>query len=166
METQGVAEQSTRPQPISRISAPSGIAQLRKTSEANLSNVASDPMNLDDFIVPTSIGTPAGLPTPSSTETAGPVHQVSLQPNGIPINNKQKPNVQTNIPAASVPKSAIPAQHAGFDGVPKRVRKTSIDERRSVSSSVQGSIYVLTSVVDPKTTRRLLTASATTDCAQ
>lgn len=91
-------------------------------------------MNLDDFIVPTSVASPAGLPTPSSSENAVPAGNPSLQGNSIPINTKQKSAPQNpNVPAASVPKHAVLAQHAGFDGVPKRVRKTSIDERRSVS---------------------------------
>jgi hypothetical protein len=162
---QQAEEQLVRPQLTSQ---PSGIAQLRKTSEANANNIPSDPMNLDDFLVPTSMGSPAGLPTPSSTETSGPVHQANIQANGIPINTKQKPNVQTsNVPAASVPKSAGPVQHAGFDGIPKRVRKTSIDERRSVSnSSPLSSLCTTDRDLESKASRGLLSTSTPIDRAK
>ena len=51
------------------INAPSGIAQLRKTSDQNV--LHADPMNLDDFIFPENVATPAGLvgtPSPDANK--------------------------------------------------------------------------------------------------
>lgn len=107
-------------------------------------------MNLDDFIVPTSVASPAGLPTPSSSENALPTGNMSSQGPPIPINTKQRSIQQNpNVPAASVPKSAALAQHVGFDGIPKRVRKTSIDERRSVSFVIV--IFVILVLTETRT---------------
>jgi GATA-binding protein, other eukaryote len=128
--------QSKATRPALGASKPSGIAQLRKTSEANVP-AGSDPMNLDDFIVPTSVASPAGLPTPSSTEhtlSSGPSSLQQQQT--VPINAKQRAKLQQSAgPAASVPKNNADF-HSRFDGIPKRVRKTSIDERRSVSVTI------------------------------
>jgi hypothetical protein len=108
--------------------APSGIAQLRKSIDLSAEQNA-DPMNLDDFLVPTSIASPAGISPAPIPDLATNQHSQSA----VPLNMRQKPhiNVPTGMPASSVPKSSIPIMHGGeFDYVQKRVRKTSIDERR------------------------------------
>lgn len=109
-------------------SAPSGIAQLRKSIDHSAEQIA-DPMNLDDFLVPTSIASPTGIspaPIPDLAPSQNP-HSA------VPSNMREKPAVKIphGMPASSVPKSSILTTRGGeFDYVQKRVRKTSIDERR------------------------------------
>ncbi|KAH8662175.1 hypothetical protein BX600DRAFT_465764 [Xylariales sp. PMI_506] len=114
--------------------APSGIAQqLRKTSDQNFAPQSSDPMNLDDFIFPDSVATPAGIPmTPSSPELAKTEDKAVAQPSAgaIPIKSRNKPAQQHFVPQ-SVP---VPAHHGNQDEfayVTRHPRKTSIDERRT-----------------------------------
>ena len=119
---------------LAAAAAPSGIAQLRKSIDVSAEQ-HGDPMNLDDFIVPNSVASPAGMPTPSSIDNTSSGH--FHQGHAIPINTRTKPQLQipANAPASSVPKSSHPLNRRGeFDYVPKRVRKTSIDERRGVST--------------------------------
>ena len=122
--------------PPAPVRTPSGIAQLRQSVDASAGQT-NDPMNLDDFIVPSSVASPAGILTPASTETMpsiGTTHECAM-----PSKSKPKPNVHIpqSLPASSVPKSSIPPHRSSeFDYVPKRVRKTSIDERRSSVSCV------------------------------
>ncbi|KIW71294.1 hypothetical protein, variant [Phialophora macrospora] len=119
-------------------SAPSGIAQqLRKSIDKGLENEhASDPMNLDDFIVPSSVASPAGIISPAATDPAAtePAAQSkTTQVPGVPIATRNKPQVQIpkNLPPSSMPQTSIPTYRTSeFDYVRKRVRKTSIDERR------------------------------------
>ncbi|RMZ79014.1 hypothetical protein DV737_g3648, partial [Chaetothyriales sp. CBS 132003] len=110
---------------------PSGIAQLRQSIDTATADHANDPMNLDEFIVHTSVASPAGLPTPSSSDPAS--SGGSNHPQPIPI--KTRPNLHLLNPSdashASVPEISIPGtRNHEFDYVQKRVRKTSIDERR------------------------------------
>lgn len=88
-------------------------------------------MNLDDFIVPSSIASPAGLTSEAPIENV----QNSAHAAGISIGKKNKMSQQTGIlPAASMPKNIATKSRTGeFDYVQRRVRKTSIDER-SVST--------------------------------
>ena len=118
--------------------APSGIAQLRKASDNQLHTLNSQPpalvqnndtMNLDDFILPTSIGTPAGLsPSPSGEKMANS----ATGPTAIPIRRHANPNDQElHISRASMPVHHNNARNeAEFGYVQRHVRKTSIDERR------------------------------------
>lgn len=113
---------------------PSGIAQqLRQASIAKSKQEHDDHMNLDDFIVPTSVGTPAGIsPAPSGLDIdlssmAGPAST-------LPINRRQQ---QIQAEELSLARASAPSQSAlqqkvsgEFDYVPRHVRKTSIDERR------------------------------------
>ena len=107
-------------------SAPSGIAQLRKSVDHSAEQSA-DPMNLDDFLVPTSIASPTGISPAPIPDPAPFQHPHSA----LPSNMREKPQVKIpqGIPA-SVPKSSILSTRGEFDYVQKRVRKTSIDERR------------------------------------
>lgn len=91
-------------------------------------------MNLDEFIVPTSIGTPAGIsPTPSAA-TADSESATATAP-AIPINRRQQQiqDDELNLSRASAP-SVGPFEQGRamneFGYVPRHVRKTSIDERR------------------------------------
>ncbi|KAF2083148.1 hypothetical protein K490DRAFT_15583, partial [Saccharata proteae CBS 121410] len=115
-------------------SAPSGIAQLRSRSsdeyaQADPFAADAEPMNLDDFIVPSSVASPAGIShdsadeLPSSTNATAPA---------IPIRKQSQLNDQTlHISRASAP-SVPPAisRENEFGYVQRHVRKTSIDERR------------------------------------
>lgn len=119
-------------------SGPSGIAQqLRKSVDQN-AEMQGDAMNLDDFIVPSSVASPAGLVSEAPLEEFPSI----AQSNQIPIASKSKTQSQANggLPAASVPKNLpIKARSGEFDYVQRRVRKTSIDER-SVSDMLYASI--------------------------
>jgi GATA-binding protein len=81
-------------------------------------------MNIDDFIFPNSIASPAGLsaspPTPPSHTTAS----------AIPIQTKkdiQDPS-HPNFPPSAPPHDGL--RNHEFDYVRRRVRKTSIDETK------------------------------------
>lgn len=120
-----------RPQP--KRNAPSGIAQLRQSSDQTI-KPADDGMNLDDFIVPSSMGTPAGIsPTPSTT--TADYEAAAATAGAIPINRRQQQiqDEELNISRASAP-IVGPFEHGRamdeFGYVPRHVRKTSIDERR------------------------------------
>lgn len=99
----------------------------KSTDEAN--GPALDPMNLDDFIVPNSIASPTGLTPPVNDHLAKSANKTAA----LPINTKK--NAQHSTPTPLVPGSVLhPLAHSGrigeFDYVQRRVRKTSVDERR------------------------------------
>ena len=113
--------------------APSGIAQLRKSSQQNKQTEDAQ-MDLDDFLVPSSIGTPAGvspeasaLPNESSVSTTTSI-------SAIPIKQGSKSQVEEfQVSRASAPSISVLEQNRTdpeFSYVPRHVRKTSIDERR------------------------------------
>ncbi|KAL8790613.1 MAG: hypothetical protein Q9213_000460 [Squamulea squamosa] len=110
-------------------SVPSGIARLRESQDST-NNSDPDPMNLDDFIVPDSIATPASIPSPTP-----PKEQVLPQSNAIAsaipikIRKESEQAPQPNF-APSAP-SHDRSRAREFDYVQRRVRKTSIDETRS-----------------------------------
>jgi GATA-binding protein len=127
---------SARPPPRS---APSGIAQqLRKSSEQHVQvpqpQTHPDSMNLDDFIFPSSVGSPAGLSPDASNDAPGPFHATAP---AIPI---RKPN-QASDQDISLARASAPSvpplinRENEFAYVPRHVRKTSIDERRVSSLS-------------------------------
>lgn len=110
------------------INAPSGIAQLRKTSDQT--HLHADPMNLDDFIFPENVATPAGLaatPSPDATKQEGDriAHTTAA---AIPIKSR-KTSSQHFVPQ-SVPVPAHQRNQDEFAYVTRHHRKTSIDERR------------------------------------
>jgi GATA-binding protein len=110
-------------------SAPSGIAQLRKSVDH--SSAPSDPMNLDDFIFPSSVASPAGI---SSSPEAQPSSMSSNSvSNAIPIKAPKlsQPLNHPDFPPASAPHPPPNKQRNNeFAYVQRHVRKTSIDERR------------------------------------
>lgn len=92
-------------------------------------------MNLDDFIVPSSIGTPAGISPAPSSSAAEFESPATTAAGAIPINKRQQQiqSEELHISRASAP--SVPPFEQGrhqseFDYVPRHVRKTSIDERR------------------------------------
>lgn len=109
--------------------APSGIAQLRKSSDIH--NDHSDPMNLDEFIFSDNVSTPAGMsPSPELKKEKDVAPKASnAVASAIPIKMRKE---STPI---SIPQS-VPAQQHGirnhdeFGYVQRHFRKTSIDERR------------------------------------
>lgn len=147
-------------------SAPSGIAQLRKSVDQSAVGL-SDPMNLDDYIFPSSVGSPAGI-SPSSTEDT-----ISTSANAvataIPIKMKRGSHTQEAaiLPPASAP---IPPQHRHrnneFDYVQRHVRKTSIDESRVSVSSHSGHLIPLSlpSCKTSNITDGLRTSASETTC--
>ena len=118
-------------------STPSGIAQQlrRSVDQATEPESAPESMNLDDFIIPSSVASPAGIMSPAPTE--GLYQPRAMHGQAIPIAARSKlPQVQIpkTLPPSSVPQSSIAWNKSSeFDYVQRRVRKTSIDERRSVS---------------------------------
>lgn len=94
-------------------------------------------MNLDDFLVPNSIASPAGI-APSPEERSSMAEH--SRGHGMPIQSRKPPNYQPTEPlpvssvpppVSSVPPPSITSNHTGeFDYVQRRVRKTSIDESR------------------------------------
>lgn len=92
-------------------------------------------MNLDDFIFPSSVGSPAGLSPELSNEDAAPFNATAP---AIPIRKPHLANDHNlSLARASAP-SVPPTIHREdeFGYVPRHVRKTSIDERRVSSLSL------------------------------
>lgn len=88
-------------------------------------------MNLDDFIIPSSIGSPAGIPA------SPPVDKASTSANAvasaIPIKARkdQQPPSHGHLVPASLPQPPQDLRRNGeFSYVQRRVRKTSVDERK------------------------------------
>ena len=116
-----------RPKPIC---APSGIAQLRKSADQS-TGFHIDSMNLDDFIFPSNIASPAGLSPSPARETLPSSSNATAS--AIPIKKQRElQNQELHLSRASAP-SVPPTENRGrneFGYVQKHIRKTSIDERR------------------------------------
>ena len=123
---------------------PSGIAQLRKTSESNLhsgnhNSNSIDSMNLDDFIFSENAGTPAGFASPpsltahldaTSTPKCADERTASSTPSAIPIKSR-KDSANHFVPqSVPVPAHNQASTNGEFNYVNRHLRKTSIDERR------------------------------------
>ncbi|CRK29974.1 hypothetical protein BN1723_014308, partial [Verticillium longisporum] len=123
--------------------APSGIAQLRKTSEQNLNN--PEPMNLDDFIFSEDMATPVDFSSPQlqppppppprhshESRSAAPGQPHSLLTSAINIQSRKDAAAHQQFVPQSVP---FPPHHQRaqdeFNYVPRHTRKTSIDDRRT-----------------------------------
>lgn len=96
-------------------------------------------MNLDDFLVPNSIASPAGFTPPvtdsAPTAAAAAAHKTSALP--IKTKNDAHQSTSSSLTTGSVPQpSARSGRRGEFDYVSRRVRKTSVDERR-VSAPVE-----------------------------
>ncbi|KAL2198677.1 hypothetical protein P885DRAFT_32915 [Corynascus similis CBS 632.67] len=106
---------------------PSGIAQLRKSSEH--APLQSDPMNLDDFINNDNVGTPAGLALTPTPETMRQAEEKSAHTTAaaIPIKTRKESSSQHLAPQ-SVPVGAHQRVQDEFGYLPRHPRKTSIDE--------------------------------------
>ena len=116
-------------------SAPSGIAQLRQSTDENMAD--SDHMNLDDFIFTENISTPPGnSPMQDVTESQPQPTTVNVA-SAIPIKMRK----EKEAAAATFAPQSVPVQHPtnDFGYVRRHVRKTSIDERRVCVTSLDPS---------------------------
>ena len=114
--------------------APSGISQLRQSDRSTPvvpEDDHPDPMNLDDFIVP--FESPAGhshslSPPADQTQTAS----------AIPIKNRghheQFPDADETVPASFPHPLQDQRRNNEFGYVPRRVRKTSVDDRQFLAN--------------------------------
>lgn len=110
-------------------SALSGIAkQLRKSIVKSAEDEQpSDPMDLDDFIIPSSGASPAGITTPAPSQATA-LPKAAPAPS-LPIATRSKPHVQIpkNQPPSSMPQTAFPTYRTSeFDYVGKRVPKRAL----------------------------------------
>ncbi|KAK3393079.1 hypothetical protein B0H63DRAFT_406193 [Podospora didyma] len=113
--------------PLNSLNAPSGIAQLRKTSEHALS--PADPMNLDDFIHNENVGTPAGLALTSSADGLRLVEDRSAHSLSTAIPIKTRKESARHVVPQSVPVAPHLQRLQGeFGYISRHPRKTSIDE--------------------------------------
>jgi hypothetical protein len=110
-----------------------------------------DHMNLDDFIVPSSIASPisqASPPAPLDTSTA--TLDSKATPSGIPIRRHQQlqdeaqDDFVARASAPSVAPTAINRTTDEFDYIQRHVRKTSIDERRVIYPPTATHTYRIT----------------------
>ncbi|KAI4261140.1 MAG: hypothetical protein L6R42_003654 [Xanthoria sp. 1 TBL-2021] len=110
-------------------SAPSGIARLRQSHDFS-HDTDPDSMNLDDFIVPNSIASPATVPSPSPPreQIAAPSSTVA---SAIPIKIRKDSEQPAHPNFAPSAPSHDRSRTREFDYVQRRVRKTSIDGTRS-----------------------------------
>ncbi|KEY68327.1 hypothetical protein S7711_07800 [Stachybotrys chartarum IBT 7711] len=123
-------EQNNRPvRPIPH-SGPSGIAQLRKSSENVMSN--ADPMNIDDFIFSDKAATPAGIASPQAMPQKATADKSAAgsRAGAIPIKSRKdsfSPFVPQSVPVAQHPHR----NQNEFNYINRHHRKTSIDEQRA-----------------------------------
>ncbi|TAQ88707.1 hypothetical protein B7494_g2957 [Chlorociboria aeruginascens] len=111
-------------------SAPSGIAQLRKSSDQTPMD-SSDTMNLDDFIYSDNISTPAGLGMSPSPEVAKKdAEKSNAIASAIPIKVRKESSQQFVVPQSVPIAHRNPRNNDEFNYVQRHIRKTSIDERR------------------------------------
>ncbi|PVH80179.1 hypothetical protein DL98DRAFT_208559 [Cadophora sp. DSE1049] len=133
------AEEAARLSKQQTQSAPSGIAQLRKSSDQTITpsmDQQQDPMNLDDYIFSDNISTPAGLgmsPSPEMTkkdaEKPTATEKSNAVASAIPI-KMRKESAQFAVPQSVPVPHHNPRHNEEFNYVQRHVRKTSIDERR------------------------------------
>ncbi|KAF5533531.1 nitrogen regulatory areA [Fusarium napiforme] len=110
-------------------SSPSGIAQLRKSSENNLAQ--PDAMNLDDFIFSDNSGSPINFASPEGDKMVDDRSGSSMA-SAIPIKSRKEPSLQNFVPQSVPVQPAHQAtQGSEFNYVNRHLRKTSIDDRRT-----------------------------------
>ncbi|KAM0125074.1 hypothetical protein ACHAQE_001528 [Botrytis cinerea] len=114
------------------LTGPSGIAQLRKSTDQNTVDT-SDAMNLDDYILSDSISTPTGIATSPSPElTKKEIDRSSNSiASAIPIKMRKESTQQFSVPQSVPVPHHAPRSNEEFNYVQRHVRKTSIDERRA-----------------------------------
>lgn len=108
-------------------SGPSGIAQLRQSIDVSAEGKKQETMNLDDFILPTSVASPAGgiAPSPAADQSD------NAMASAIPIRRDGRSQDDSHLARASAPSVPPTINHTDeFGYVQRHVRKTSIDERR------------------------------------
>jgi GATA-binding protein len=92
-------------------------------------------MNLDDFIVPSSIASPISQPSPPASFDPSTADSKAT-PTGIPIRRHQQLQEEAQddfvarASAPSVAPTAVNKTTDEFGYIQRHVRKTSIDERR------------------------------------
>ncbi len=114
------------------LNTPSGIAQLRKSSEQHVSQM--EPMSIDEFILSENMATPGRFPSPhpAAKQPADEKSSAFSLTSAIPIKSrKDSQQQQQHFVPQSVP---FPPHHQRthdeFNYVSRHHRKTSIDERR------------------------------------
>nr|CAA07052.1 nitrogen response regulator [Metarhizium anisopliae] len=120
--------------------APSGIAQLRKTSEINAA-AGADAMNLDDFIYSENVATPSGLMSPPPAPRRDDASPGATPASGIPIKSRKGSSSNHFVPQ-SVPQYQRTGNNE-FNYIQRHHRKTSIDERRNRKRPANFSPHVL-----------------------
>lgn len=114
---------------------PSGIMQMRLSDQMShaghdLSNdmnidTPSDPMNLDDFIIPFD------SPAEHSSHLLADRNFTATPTGSIPIKSRKEHAMMDTTAAASFPHPPVDQRNTSeFGYVPRRVRKTSVDERQ------------------------------------
>ena len=86
-------------------------------------------MHLDDYILPATTGSPSGISSSPAADLNEPSHAIA---SAIPIKAPKEPQQPSESQADTMPASFPPPpqdRHQEFDYVPRRVRKTSVDER-------------------------------------
>ncbi|KAI0400065.1 hypothetical protein F4802DRAFT_511579 [Xylaria palmicola] len=109
--------------------APSGIAQLRKATDQNVSQ--PEPMNLDDYLFADNVATSAGFTSSLEAgilEAEKPATRATAS--AIPIKSRKASSGQHFVPQ-SVPVPPHQRTQDEFGYVNRHHRKTSIDERRA-----------------------------------
>jgi len=141
---------------IPTTSKPSGIAQLRQQSSANAQPAQHDHMNMDDFILPNSVASPANISrSPSVERNSGSTTAIA---SAIPI-KKQNELRDQSFPHSLPLQAPVQSNMSGeFGYVQRHVRKTSIDERR-VSTARSSSRPPSDQPLATKTTSRALPTS-------
>ncbi|KAJ9631892.1 Sodium- and chloride-dependent GABA transporter 1 [Taxawa tesnikishii (nom. ined.)] len=140
LERKGQLARTNARNKITNLNPPSGIAQLRNSLDA--STQQTEFMNLDDFIVPSSIGSPAGVsPTPSGIETST---FSAATASAIPIRKQQQIQDQdvhvSRASAPSVPPTVLNKDEFGyvysvtFDPVLKKTKSFKPPKRRADAS--------------------------------
>ncbi|KAH9905275.1 hypothetical protein F4778DRAFT_779622 [Xylariomycetidae sp. FL2044] len=117
-----------------RTNAPSGIAQLRQTSDQNLSQ--ADPMNLDEFIFTENAAPAVGLTTSPEVvkhegERSTAAQHTTATAAAIPIKSRKTSSQQQHFVPQSVPVPPHQRNQDEFGYVTRHHRKTSIDERHT-----------------------------------
>ncbi|KAL6721883.1 Sodium- and chloride-dependent GABA transporter 1 [Lecanora helva] len=109
-------------------SAPSGIAKLRDSLDHSSKTPDPDAMNIDDFIFPNSIASPADLsispPSPPSHAVVSAIPIQTRKDNQEHSHSHSHPNFPPSAPTNDG------MRNHEFDYVQRRVRKTSIDENK------------------------------------